>query len=169
MEDRIILLNLRKPHYAHFLRYLFDAKASGPIPVTRNLDIGKFLCSQFEVSFLPTKKPESEYRVELQLPVLPHHASENKFIYYSPWREEQINDYIDFLFSIEFREFILQGKENGIMYKFLYEAFMRNKKLDPQADFYEMIKKKDWRRRKKMDDKIKEGLKACNYQTVSEQ
>lgn len=88
------------------------------------------------------------------------------FYYYPAFVIDQINDLIDFYFDTDFRQFCLVGTELGVQRKHLYASFLKNRQIKNTGDFYERLKKRDFRRRQLMMKLIDENSNDFGYQLV---
>lgn len=161
--DRELLIELRKPILEDYLRWIFRCTKEGPITVKRNNPVGRYIWSMFDTKHLPVQHQFKTEPTKLIIPVDPYKISQSNYLYFKPFKMAQVNNYIDAMFIIDFREFVLNGVEKGVQRKYLYEAFMNIKKFSPSDDLFERIKKKDYRRRKQIEAYMTEGLKSIGY------
>jgi hypothetical protein len=158
-----IPLQLRKPVFENYLRYIFNADRKGPIQVTRNHDIGRYIISMIRFAEFPQAIEAKNQAIELILPNGSFDTHENKFIFLSKEDEYKINDYISCTFNLEFKQVMIIGKELGLQQKDIIYAFMVRKKLPPNEKNFDMLKKKDYRNKQKTVKLLFESLQSIGY------
>lgn len=159
-ESRIIHLALRKPSFENYLRFIFS-NPKGPIKVTRCEEIGKYLYSRIRYNDYPQRKLKSGYSIELIMPDHPLDQSDNHFIYFTEDDQIRINDYIESIAYLDFRTTVQVGSNDmKIDRKWIINIFSN---LVFGEDKYEMLKKNDYRRRKKIQNWILKSVQVFRY------
>jgi hypothetical protein len=149
-----VKLKLSKPYYENYLRFVFNCP-SGPVIISRNNALGKFISSQISESYLPV--PDND-GISLSVPIRPLYALQNKYLYFTDWRMRQINDAIEFYIDFHIREYSLIAEEKRYHFKTMYELFLSQLNLENNPDYYEMFKKRNYRRRKMMSSFFFNGI-----------
>ena len=129
-----------------FLRLAMQANKAGSIEINRKTEIGKYICSRVRYSNLPVNQSSGT------LLLLPKRTLESKssfYLYYTVEDQKKINDYLEAMFNIFFREVMLEGREQGIKFTMILEAYITAIKLRDDNKIYGRLKKFDWRNRKK--------------------
>jgi hypothetical protein len=152
----LIKLQIREPFYEDYLRLIFKCP-SGNITIKATPEIGKFIHSQIKISDTPRQSAGKDH-INLLVP-LSHTNKENSFIYFDHLATDQINKFIASSFNIHFRQFCQAGRERGIKYNFIINAFIALMKINYSTDIYERLKKKDYRNRREITSFLTEGLK----------
>lgn len=153
---KTIYLQVRKPYYENYLRYVFDID-DGPIKVKRDEELGKYLFSRVRFSDVPVAKPHGQV-VSLILPAHGCDSSRYQFLYFSTEDMVRINDYIDSSAYLDFRMMVQTGTVDLKMdRKTVISAFSD---LIFGEDKFEMLKKDEYRKRKKLKEWLKKSAKA---------
>lgn len=159
--DRLIQLPLRKKYHENYLRYIFQSP-TGPIPINRNEDVGKYLYSRVrycDPSQLPVNN--DQHSVALIMPSTPTDLSRNYCLYYTADDVARINDFIESSAYLEFRLLIQAGVHDLQMNrKLIIEVFSD---LILGTDRYEALKKDEYRKRKKIHAFIRNASQSFNY------
>jgi TnpA family transposase len=150
-----ITLPLRKSYFEDYLRWFFKSP-SGPIVISKRNNLGKFICIHASESPIPVNNQGTV----LQLP-----ERNDKFIYFSEDVVEIINNMIEIYFDNDFREFCIIGQELNMKRKAVYEAFMELRDIKNSSEIYDMIKKRDYRRRKNLEQVLIDTMKTSANQT----
>lgn len=151
-----VKLHLKNKVNEDYLRWVFNSR-KGHIPIRSKQDIGKFIISKVCTSTTP-QISHGENHITILLPL--NHFKESKtFLYFDDFATEQINKAINFYFNSDFRQFCLSGAEKGIQKHIIITAFIRLHNLTNTKDLYERLKKKDYRRRKMVDEFLVKGVK----------
>jgi hypothetical protein len=160
-ESRVIHLSLRKPFLENYLRFVFNSQEKGTIKITRCEEIGKYLYSRVRYSDYPQRKPKSQYLLELLLPDHPLDVSHNHFIYFTEDDQVRINDYIEAIAYLDFRTTVQVGSRDlKVDRKVVINLFSN---LVFGEDKYEMLKKDEYRRRKKVEDWLLKSIQVFGY------
>jgi len=72
---------------------------------------------------------------------------------------------IEIYFDNDFREFCIIGQELNMKRKAVYEAFMELRDIKNSSEIYDMIKKRDYRRRKNLEQVLIDTMKTSANQT----
>jgi hypothetical protein len=159
-EIRSIELTLRKPFFENYLRHIFSCP-QGPIKINRSEDVGKYLYSRVRYSELPQRLKPGGTTLTL---VLPHHEndrSDHFFIHYTEDDMVRINDFIEASAYLDFRTSIQVGSHDlKVDRKTVINLFSN---LVFGDDKYEMLKKDEYRRRKKMEKWLVESIQEFGY------
>lgn len=154
---RSIQLSLRKPFFENYLRHVF-CSPEGPVKVTRTEEIGKYIYSRVRYSELPKKgKPG----VEL---IMPHHECDLSQYYFIHFTEDdvvRINDYLEAMLYLDFRSNIQVGSNDMKINRKTIISIFSN--LVFGEDKFEMLKKDEYRRRKKMEEWLMESVQKFGY------
>lgn len=162
-----IKLVLKKQEIEDFLRYTFDSKC-GPIRINRSTDIGRFIHSMVrkkEFPISPTIYP-GETIVRLILPENRTSTDEWKYIHFTREDMDRINDFLLASFNIFFQSYMLLGDGYNIDHKHLLEAFLVGANIRDVGKKFETLKKKDYRKRKRMHDFLLNTLQSIGVQTL---
>ncbi len=130
-----------------------QANKAGSIEINRKTEIGKYICSRVRYSNLPVKQSSG---IWLDIPYTTSKSKDIYYLYYSVEDQKKINDYLEAMFNIFFREVMVEGREQGIKYISVLESYMQGIKLSDDNKIYERLKKFDYRNRKKAFDFIEE-------------
>lgn len=161
-NTRSIALLLRKPFYENYLRHLFKSPC-GPIKVSRTDEIGKYLYSRVRYSPLPlpVKRIKQSHVINLVLPDHPTDMSHYHFIYYNEDDMVRINDFIEAIAYLDFRLMVQVGtNEMELDRKKVISLF--SERIFGE-DKYEMLKKDEYRRRKKMEEWLFQSVQQFGY------
>jgi len=159
--DRIIQLNLKKPYFENYLRFVFEVP-EGPIIINRDHEIGKYLFSRVRYSNNKAKLPPATgYQVELILPANGNDCSRSNFIYYSLDDMSRINDFIESSAYLDLRMMINVGNNDLKMDRKTVISIFSDTVYG--EDKYEMLKKDEYRKRKKVVEWLKKSAKQMGY------
>lgn len=160
MEERKVVLQLKKPHYEKYLMYLFD-QSTGTIRINRSNEAGKYLSSRVRYSDLPVQRPEG-ITIDLLMPSSELDGSKSHFLYYSPEDTQRINDFLSSSSALDFSMMVHVGtNELNIDRKTVISIFSG---IMFDDDKYEMLKKKEYRKRLKTKDFLVKSIKTLGYQ-----
>ncbi len=161
-NDRLISLILHKPHLEKYLRYIFKAPRKGPIPILRDHEVGKYLYSRVRYAspdLLPRQK--EGHLVELLMPSHGNDLSRNHCIYYTADDMARINDFIDSVAYLDFRMMVNTAVvELSMTRKTAIEIFSD---MCFGTDKYEMLKKSEYRKRKRSREFIVKATMELSY------
>jgi len=159
-NNRIIHLPLRKAYFANYLRHEFGVCSTDDIRISRLKPLGKYIFSMVRYSDLPMSKPIGE----IATIVLPNHELDRcdyRFVYFSTEDVERINDFIEAQSYLDFRSFMQVGTNDlKIDRKTVINLFTERVLGE---DKFEMLKKDDYRRRKKMGDFLLKSIQEFEY------
>lgn len=125
-----------------FLRWLFKSP-TGPIKITREHDLGKFFMSLYRYS----EEPKESAGIDIDFGSI--QSIKFHWCYYTADDQRKINDAIDSYMTLDLMYFILEQKANGREYKDIYVDYVVSRKLEFDDKILDMIKKRDYRFRKK--------------------
>lgn len=153
-----IYLHITEDFYAEYLKAIFPArKDKDIILVTLNHPLGHYIRSCISQAPAP-KKSWGNNQIRIYLPY--HNATAQNFIYFNKYNTEMINKQIATNFDNDFTQFCLLAQQAGISIKSSIQMFIRTLKLtSTKGDLYDRLKKKDYRRRKKIENLFSEALK----------
>jgi hypothetical protein len=127
-----------------YLRKEFAAQ-SGIIVLNRNHPIGKFInCNTRWSKERPEPKPDS---ITLQVPGSPYMDQDNFYGYITLESKRIITDYIYAMFDLAIERFFVIGYRLNFRQKDIINGFMDYYGLEPTSANYEMIKKRDYRKK----------------------
>jgi hypothetical protein len=153
-----------KPYHEKFLRYQF-ATPKGNIKVTRNHEIGRYICAMVEFAKKPVKHDPPF--VNLEIPST-EGIPENGFACISKASAIKITDYTEAYFMLYFRQFIFTCRNFNIQYKDAINMFIEMHDIGHDLINYDRLKKNDYRFRLKVKDFIREGIKSFYNQNVKQ-
>jgi hypothetical protein len=159
-SNRTIYLSIRKPFFENYLRYMFSCP-EGPIKVNRSEEIGKYLYSRVRYTTLPQGQPKSGNVIQLILPDHPLDQSSYRFINYTEDDMSRINDFIEATAYLDFRMTVQVGSNDlKVDRKFAINIFSN---VIFGEDKYEMLKKDEYRRRKKVHEWLLKSIQEFGY------
>jgi hypothetical protein len=159
-----VKLHINEPFYEEYLRLLFKCP-EGPVTVKALPEIGRFIHSQAILSNNP-KQSHGHQFITIRIP-LAETKKENYFVYFDEYATQKINKAISFSFTLDFRQFCIAGRERGIRYNFIVNAFISLLNLKNSKDLYERLLKKDYRNRLEISKFLGEGLKLLQNHSQS--
>lgn len=163
--DRTIKLVLRKSSSENYLRFIFNAPQNDqPVTVNRDHELGQYLFSRVRSG---NRRPAREQNIiegkEVQL-VMPAHGNDcgrNNFSFYSQEDMVRINDFIEACAYLDFRMMVQTGNIDLKMDKKTVISIYSD--LFYGEDKYEMLKKDEYRKRKKIKEMLQNAAKILNY------
>lgn len=149
----IIKINL-KPHLYDFLLHEFNRDEKGKyvttdhVLLTRRNDIGLFIDSMWSVSDVPVKQ-EFENPCSILLPTAQenHYVIQFNFLYFSKWKELQVNEYLEAIWRRRIRDFFSVGYQKGYKQNDIINGILMAFNIKKNAISFDMIKKLDYRNR----------------------
>lgn len=125
------------------------------INITRHHCIGKHIFSHVLKSDLPVKRPVKNNPVVFTLPTTDNsfQALKNSFLFVDDWAEMKINDFIKADFDLWVRRRFESGYFYRLQQKEIIDAILRGLNLRMNAVNFDMIKKIDYRNRRKLEEK----------------
>lgn len=160
-----IELPLRRNYFADYLRWHFNSPGND-IHVSMKSPLGKLFYGMVQVAYRPQPKPTGNNIINIHLPVKDAKRLPTGFHHYPPFVVDQINDLLDFYFDTDFRQYCLVGKEIGMERRHMYESFLKNRNIRNTEDFFERLKKRDYRRRQLLMKLIDENSNDFGYQIL---
>ncbi|KAF0200610.1 MAG: hypothetical protein FD170_3359 [Bacteroidetes bacterium] len=162
-ENRTIKLVLRKSSSENYLRFVFNSPAGQPVVITRDHELGQYLFSRVRTGgSVRYRKPDFE-GIEINL-IMPAHGNDcgrHKFSLYSQEDMVRINDYIESCAYLDFRMMVQTGNIDLKMDKKTVISIYSD--LFYGEDKYEMLKKDEYRKRKKIKELLQSAAKSLNY------
>lgn len=159
-SDRNITLFLRKPYFENYLRFIFDTP-EGAIIVNRDHELGKYLFSRVRYSHNKSKAESTGHPVQLILPANGTDCSRTNFIYYTADDMARINDFLESSAYLDLRMMIDIGNKDLKMDRKTIISIFSDTIYG--EDKYEMLKKDEYRKRKKVVDWLKKSAKNLGY------
>ncbi len=157
---RTINLELKKPWYLNYLKYVFGDD-SEPIKINRNEEIGQYLFSRVRTAQFPVQIMLDRPYVKLIMPNNELDTAKYKFMYYSAEDVIRISDYIESMAYIDLRSMIATGSIDLEMDKKTVMSIYSQ--LIYGDDRYETLKKDEYRKRKKMKLWLQKTAKEFGY------
>lgn len=154
----ITKLPLKKNYYEEYLRWYFKS-AEGTINISRTTMLGKFITALAVPIEYPVKEQAG---LPIAIPAYDSDLHKNKFYTFTPDVVDKINDMIEFYFDSDLREWCLVGGELNMQRKDIYSLFLKNRNLKEHNEIFEMIKKRDWRRRTKMKEILLNAMQSID-------
>lgn len=158
--ERNIRLFLKKPYFENYLRFIFESN-EGPILINRDHEIGKYLFSRIRYSNCRTKIEHNGHSVEIVLPANRNDCSRSNFIYYNSDDMIRINDFIESSAYLDLRMMIDVGNRDLKMDRKTIISVFSDAIYG--EDKYEMLKKDEYRKRKKIVEWLKKSSKQLGY------
>jgi len=152
--DAKLKLNLSEYH-ERFLRKELNSMI-GPIVVNRDNSIGKFIDST--ILWAKEKPNDDDKKCLLLLPCSHEMHREYYWAYVTLEREKMITDFIQSNFLLNIELFFAKGYRQGYSQKQIIEAFIYHYNLYEIDGSYDMIKKRDFRKRKNIKKIIAENI-----------
>jgi hypothetical protein len=159
-----VKLHIHDQIHEDYFRWLFTHTKAGrrkiitpEIAINPKFDLGKTIISQVKTAGRP-KQSFGQNFITISLP-LENLKKDQCFIYFDEFATQQINYAIAAQFDIDFRDFCVSGREKGIKIFIVVQAFMRMYNIRNSPDLFERLKKKDYRRRKILDQFLIQGIK----------
>ena len=124
-----VQVQFRDELIADFFAGVFESSHRGIVKLSRQHDIGKFICSLLRYSEVkpPVKEtPEGYINVKVNIPDYPRSNAINYWLYLTKEDHHRINDFVKSYFNQEFRPFIIMGQELKLHQKDAIEIFMTN-------------------------------------------
>jgi hypothetical protein len=150
-------LFIKDPVFEDYLRWLFSSH-SGEIIIRTKFDLGNFIVSHVSESQLP-KQSFGSPQIQLQLPISHFEQKKPRFYFFDEWQTEMINKQISACFDLDYRQFCVSGDEKGIKKHIVIQSFIRVLNIRNSPEIFERLKKRDYRRRKILDQYLTEGIR----------
>jgi hypothetical protein len=147
-----ITINLN-PVLEAYCRWVFESKTD-EIVINRRHHVGKHIYSLVMPTDRPQPRPEKKHPVTFILPLTEYGKDELRTNYLSihAWAEEKILDYIDSDFRLWVRNRFEIGYYKKCEQREIVEAILRGLNLRNNTDNFDMIKKIDYRNRRKKEE-----------------
>ena len=156
---KTVKLQLRKPYFENYLRFVFD-NPEGTIKVKRDDNLGKYLFSRVRYSNTPPCKLEGQV-ISLIMPAHGCDTSRYQFMYFSAEDIVRINDYIESSAYMDFRMMVQTGTVDLKMDRKTVISVFSD--LIYGEDKFEMLKKEEYRKRKKLREWLSKSAKSFSY------
>lgn len=136
-----------------YCRWIFQS-VTDEIVITRRHDVGKHIYSHVLPSDRPQPRPEKKHPVTFTLPLTEYGKDElrTRFLVVDAWAEEKIRDFIDSDFRAWVRTRFEIGYYKNCEQREIVDAILRGLNLRNNSDNFDMIKKIDYRNRRKMEE-----------------
>ena len=133
-----------------FLIHEFGLDETGAIMLHKRNVVGKFIDSMWTVNDLPVKQ-EFANPCRIALPITPemHYIVKCHFLFVSSWKAIQVVEFLESMFCLKMRENFITGYEKGFKQKQIIEAIIDNYNWKNNQVTFDMIKKMDYRIRRK--------------------
>ena len=137
-----------------YCRWVFEAGNKGPIKITRHHEIGQHIFANVSPGNKPNVRPVQNNQVTFILPLTESSKDylRSNFLKTDAWQEEKIRDYIDSIFRAWVRERFEIGYYKRLDQKQIVEAIIRGLNLRNNTDNFDMIKKLDYRNRRRKEE-----------------
>lgn len=153
---QILRLRLRKDYFEPYLRKKFSTKPGEPIAIDRKTSLGKFIHSHAKSYEFPTRKT-TDGTTDIVLSDYKYSYQNRRFIGFDKDDVEKINDLLEAHIELEIREMMVVGLELGLNRKTIISTFIQSVL---GTEKYEMIKKDDYRRRKKAEELLAQHVQV---------
>lgn len=163
-----VTIELKKDYYEDYLRSLFESP-EGPIIVNQKMSLGKLFNSLVQINPTPIRNNNNNLfkdsvSVEIILSTKQSRLLPDGFYYYPNWAVCNINDMIEFYFDSDLRQCCLFADEMNLNRNDVLDVFIKHRKIKNKSNFHEMIRKRDYRRRKKLKASIINSMKLIDFQ-----
>jgi hypothetical protein len=173
----IVILPIRKPEHADFLRDLFNGTRGQPIKLNRDEFAGRFIFSLRAYSDKPNKQsiPEGMMPVPVEFPDTNCTTHQKKYCFFPLEHVEQINDflsaYFDLFFHVYFfdiRDLDIEKTEEDfgdieVTKQMLVDSFVVGLDMLDFAKGTETIKKREYRKSLKEMKRLQEKFLKKDY------
>lgn len=162
-----VTIELKKDYYEDYLRSLFESP-EGPITVNQKMSLGKLFNSLVQINPTPIRNTSNLFKdsvfVDITFSTKQSRVLPSGFFYYPNWAVLQINDMIEFYFDSDLRQCCLFADEMNLNRNDVFDVFIKHRKIKNKSKFHEMIRKRDYRRRKKLKASIINSMKLIDFQ-----
>lgn len=159
-QNLTIQLQIRKPYFENYLRYLFACQ-EGPIIVIRDKPTGRYLFSRVNsCQTVPVMDPEKKY-ITLVMPVHGLDCSKYRFSTFDAEDTARINDYIESSAYLEFMTMISVGTRDLKMERKTVISIFSHMIYGEEG--FEMWKKREYRHRQRISNWLKDTAKELAY------
>lgn len=156
---KTVKLVLRKPYYENYIRFIFECP-EGSIKVKRDEILGRYLFSR--VSYSDSIPVTGDGLViDLVMPAHECDSSRFRFMHFTEEDTIRINDFIHSSAYLDFRTMVQVGVHDLKMDRKTVISMFSD--LIYGEDKFEMLKKDEYRKRKKMHKWLLDSAKAMNY------
>lgn len=123
-------------------------------------EIGNIIMALISPSLRPTQCTFVDESIKLYLPVNEwnHYTLTNYFITIKPEHQRMIGKYIDSMFRLRVGQWFLEGRNRGFRQKDIIKGIISEYGLWDSNDNFEMIKKMDYRQRKKIIKEVRQTI-----------
>lgn len=162
-ERPMIVIDL-DPMQEAFCRYVFETpEKENIIQINRRNAIGKHIYSHIQPTDFGTYKQRETCKNPVRFALEVNGAAAaitSRFVYVDRWGEQKIRDFIDSSYDLWLKRFFEIGYNLKHEQKEIIECVLRMLNRRDKQDNYEAIKKRDYRRKRSVQDlRIKEALK----------
>jgi hypothetical protein len=161
----LIKCYIKSEVFRNYLAYHF-AQSDGAFQVFRSSQLGRYIISRIRYSEKKVEFKEDENTVTFKLPnssALP--SIQTKFCYFTSEDMRLIEDYIDCIFYVDFKEYYLWSRQHGLQQKQAIQNFLITRKIVSRIGDYDTLKKFEYRQEKKrLAELTKKFINQVNYQ-----
>lgn len=152
-ENPLVRISLN-PVLEAYCRWIFEDNNKSAIKIDRRHDIGKHIFANVSPSERPCNRPLKNNIVEFILPLteISKDYLRTNFLTVNAWQEQMIQDFIDTNFRAWVRERFEIGYYKRLDQKLIIEAILRGLNLRNNTDNFDMIKKIDYRNRRRKEE-----------------
>mgnify|MGYP001463989711 CR=1 FL=1 len=158
-----VAIELNDAVFEDYIRFVFKSP-HGDIKVKQSLPLGKYISSQVKFA----KQPRLSYgkantALIISFPSLNHLTSNP---YFDQLATTQINKAISFYLDADFREFCILGYEKKMKLQAIVAKFIEVYNISGGDDAFERFKKREYRRRKKIDEMFMERIRLFELSEI---
>lgn len=137
-----------------YCRWIFEADSKGPIKINRKHEIGQHIFANVLPGDKSVSRPRQNNQVTFILPLteISKDYLRSNFLKVDAWAEERIRDFINSNFRAWIRARFELGYSKRLDQKLIIEAILRGLNLRNNSDNFDMIKKIDYRNRRRKEE-----------------
>ena len=123
-------------------------------------EIGNLIQALVTPTLMPTKCTLTDDDIKVYLPISEktHYIYERYYIYVKNEHQQMIAKYIDSVFQLRVGQWFLEGRRRGYRQTDIINAIIAEYGLWDSEDNHEMLKKMDYRQRKKVIAEVKKNI-----------
>lgn len=154
-----VICHIQDQMHREYLHSIFTIE-DGAFKITRDTDLGRFICSMVRPSDYPVEQKVTEDKaVRFILP----RTSEmpelfTRFSHIHPSDQRKINDYLIAAFNADFIQYYYVGKGMGLLQKEVITNFILSRKLISRVGEIEQLKKRVYRSEEKDIERMRNRL-----------
>lgn len=150
-----ITIDINPVHEA-YLKFIFSSPENVRyIILSRRHDIGRLIFSHIMSADFQNRRPLMEHPVTFILPVPRTEIGywlQYRHIYFPGWAQSKVNDAIEYEFRCWVKERFRIGYDEGMEQKTIINAILRGLNVRNNSVNYDMIKKIDYRNKRKKEE-----------------